>query len=119
MESNARFIRWSDGSMSLMLGSEFFDVRCQSMEDQYQYLVALHPEQNVFQTQVKIEEKMAFRPFSTSSYTHKKLTASVLAKHQKVTRTKMHTTVIDPNRLKIEAEKVNLIFLFLINSIIG
>lgn len=31
-ESNARFIRWSDGSMSLHLGSEIFDVYKQPLQ---------------------------------------------------------------------------------------
>lgn len=31
-ESNARFVRWSDGSMSLHLGSEIFDVYKQPLQ---------------------------------------------------------------------------------------
>lgn len=31
-ESNARFIKWSDGSLSLHLGSEIFDVYKQPLQ---------------------------------------------------------------------------------------
>lgn len=38
-ESNARFVRWSDGSLSLHLGSEIFDVYKQPLQvGQNQYL---------------------------------------------------------------------------------
>jgi RNA polymerase-associated protein LEO1 len=33
-ESNARFVRWSDGSMSMHLGSEIFDVYKQPLQVQ-------------------------------------------------------------------------------------
>ena len=31
-ESNARFVKWSDGSMSMHLGSEIFDVYKQPLQ---------------------------------------------------------------------------------------
>jgi len=37
-ESNARVVRWSDGSMSLYLGSEIFDISKQPLQGEYSHL---------------------------------------------------------------------------------
>lgn len=41
-ESNSRFIRWSDGSMSLHLGCEIFDVHKQPLQVNFRSLTFLH-----------------------------------------------------------------------------
>lgn len=38
-ESNARFIKWSDGSFSLHLGSEIFDVYKQPLQVRFMLIV--------------------------------------------------------------------------------
>jgi RNA polymerase-associated protein LEO1 len=104
--SNTRLIKWSDGSMSLQVGSEIFDVSSKSLTMQHQYLFVRHAVGNVLQAEAKFEAALGFRPVNTSSLTHKKLTATVLAKHQKVNRTKFIGTVVNPEKAKIEMEKV-------------
>ena len=37
-ESNARLVRWSDGSMSLYLGSEIFDIHRQILQGEFSHL---------------------------------------------------------------------------------
>ncbi len=37
-ESNTRVVRWSDGSMSLYLGSEIFDISKQPLQGEYSHL---------------------------------------------------------------------------------
>ena len=37
-ESNARIVRWSNGSFSLMVGEEFFDVQTTNIADRFQFL---------------------------------------------------------------------------------
>ena len=37
-ESNARVVRWSDGSLSLHLGSEIFDVHKQPLQSDFNHL---------------------------------------------------------------------------------
>ena len=37
-ESNARVVRWTDGSMSLYLGSEIFDISKQSLQGEFSHL---------------------------------------------------------------------------------
>lgn len=110
-ESNARLVRWSDGSWSLLLGDEMFDVVLAKSEGQdYQYLVATYrnPDggQGAFQTQMRLKEHMSFRPAGLHSNMHKKLTASIAAKHKKEAKTRLTEVDIDPDKVKEEAEKV-------------
>ena len=37
-ESNARVVRWSDGTMSLYLGSEIFDIHKQLLQGEFSHL---------------------------------------------------------------------------------
>ncbi len=37
-ESNARIVRWTDGSMSLYLGGEIFDINKQTLSGEYSHL---------------------------------------------------------------------------------
>ena len=56
---------------------------------------------------------MTFRPHTTHSLTHKKLTMAIANKHKKVQRTKMFTLDVDPEKLKQDAEKVCIVaFIF-------
>lgn len=76
-ESNARMVRWSDGSFSLLLGEELFEVNINHAKDQHQYLVLSHPREALLQTHARFNKIVSFRPHSTQSLTHKKLTAAL------------------------------------------
>jgi RNA polymerase-associated protein LEO1 len=105
-ESNSRVIRWSDGTLSLLLGDELFEIVVQSMDNDYQYLVAHHTEEGLFQTQAQFKRLMTFRPQGTHSMTHKKLTMAIATKHKKEQRLKMFASREDPEKLKQEAERL-------------
>ena len=45
-DSNARVVRWTDGSMSLYLGSEIFDITKQPLQGEYSHLFV---RQGIFQ----------------------------------------------------------------------
>jgi hypothetical protein len=66
----------------------------------------VHREKGALEAQTVLPAMMGFRPTSTSSLTHKKLTASVLAKHQRTFKTKIVHSFKDPEAAKREAEKV-------------
>lgn len=42
-ESNARFVKWSDGSMQLLLGSEVLDLSVQNATQDQSHLFLRHP----------------------------------------------------------------------------
>ncbi|GAB6031915.1 hypothetical protein CHUAL_010306 [Chamberlinius hualienensis] len=80
-ESNARFIKWSDGSMSLHLGSEIFDVHKQLLQGDHNHLFIRQG--TGLQGQAVFRTKLTFRPHSTDSFTHRKITMSVADRSQK------------------------------------
>ncbi|XP_036157544.1 RNA polymerase-associated protein LEO1-like isoform X2 [Myotis myotis] len=71
-ESNARMVKWSDGSMSLHLGSEVFDVYRAPLEGNHSHLFVR--EDTGLQGQAIFKSKLTFRPHSTDYATHKKMT---------------------------------------------
>ena len=111
-ESNARFVRWSDGSMSLHLGSEIFDVYKQPLQGDHNHLYIRQGTglqgQSVFRT------KLTFRPHSTESFTHRKMTMSLADRSQKTSGIKVLSHVgSNPDQNKHEMIKVIYKYIFL------
>lgn len=90
-ESNARFVRWSDGSLSLHLGDEIFDVYKQPLQNDYNHLYIRQG--TGLQGQAVFRTKLTFRPHSTDSFTHKKMTMSLADRSQKTTGIKILSQV--------------------------
>ncbi|KAN0088541.1 Leo1-like domain containing protein [Tylopilus felleus] len=118
-QSNSRIIRWSDGSLSLRLGKELFDINqtidtsggvvrqsiggsqpaSQSTSSASQssglksqgltYLVAQHKRSEVLQAEAIITGYMTLRPTGMQSETHRMLVRAVGQKHSKVARLRM------------------------------
>jgi len=109
-ESNARIVKWSDGSMSLHLGSEIFDVYKQPLTGDHNHLFIRQG--TGLQGQAVFRSKLTFRPHSTESFTHKKMTISLADRSQKTSGIKILTQVgHDPDadrtqKLKTEEEKL-------------
>ncbi|XP_057657520.1 another transcription unit protein-like [Diorhabda carinulata] len=109
-ESNARVVRWSDGSYSLHLGSEIFDVYKQPLQGDHNHLFIRQG--TGLQGQAVFRTKLSFRPHSTESFTHRKMTLSLADRSTKTTGIKIMSQVgVDPDldkatRLKKEEEKL-------------
>ncbi|XP_030883989.1 RNA polymerase-associated protein LEO1-like isoform X1 [Leptonychotes weddellii] len=72
-ESNARVVKWSDGSLSLHLGSEVFDVYKAPMQGNHSHLFVR--EDTGLRGQAVFKSKLTFsRPHSTDCATHRKMT---------------------------------------------
>ena len=100
-ESNARFVRWSDGSLSLHLGSEIFDVYKQPLQNDHNHLFIRQG--TGLQGQAVFRTKLTFRPHSTDSFTHKKMTMSLADRSQKTAGIKILTQVgYDPEAERAE-----------------
>ena len=99
-ESNARFVRWSDGSLQLQIGSEVLDVASQDIVRDQSHLFVRHPGAGIVQAQAQLERKLVLRPSSLQSKSHKLLTAAIDKRHQKTVKLKKVITTMDP-----EAEK--------------
>ncbi|RWR77214.1 protein LEO1 [Cinnamomum micranthum f. kanehirae] len=103
-ESNARFVRWSDGSLQLLIGNEVLDISVQEAHHDQTHLFLRHGK-GILQSQGRLLRKMRFMPSSLSSKSHRLLTAIVDSRHKKVYKVKNCITDIDPEREKEEKEK--------------
>ncbi|KAL7064917.1 hypothetical protein AAHC03_05309 [Spirometra sp. Aus1] len=86
-ESNARVVRWSDGSLSLYLGNEIFDVHKMDIQSDFNHLFIR--EGSGLQGQAVFKTKLTFRPHSTESFTHRKITLSLADKTNKSQKVKI------------------------------
>ncbi|XP_053449105.1 RNA polymerase-associated protein LEO1-like [Nycticebus coucang] len=80
-ESNTRIVKWSDGSMSLHLGKEVFDVYKAPLQGNCNHLFVR--EDTGLQGQTIFKSKLTFRPHSTDSATHKKMTLPLANRNSK------------------------------------
>jgi len=90
-ESNARIVRWSDGSTSLYLGSEVFDVHKQSLHGDFNHMFIRQG--TGLQGQAIFRTKLSFRPHSTESKTHQKMTRQMADRSHKATGIKVISQV--------------------------
>nr|XP_016439241.1 PREDICTED: protein LEO1 homolog isoform X2 [Nicotiana tabacum]XP_033515084.1 protein LEO1 homolog isoform X2 [Nicotiana tomentosiformis] len=104
VESNARFVEWSDGSVQLMIGNEVLDISVQDAQHDQAHLFLRHGK-GILQSQGRILRKMRFMPSSLTSNSHRLLTALVDSRHKKVYKVKNCFTDIDPEREKEQKEK--------------
>ncbi|XP_038938441.1 RNA polymerase-associated protein LEO1-like [Rattus norvegicus] len=73
-ESNTRIVKWSDGSMSLHLGKEVFDIYKAPLQDNLNQLFIR--EDTGLRGQAIFKSKLTFRPHCTDGATYKKMTLS-------------------------------------------
>ncbi|KAG1365520.1 protein LEO1 [Cocos nucifera] len=104
-ESNARFVRWEDGSLQLLIGNEVLDISVHEADHDQSHLFLRHGK-GILQSQGRLLRKMRFMPSSLSSKSHRLLTALVDSRHKKVYKVKNCITDIDPEREKEEKERV-------------
>lgn len=74
-QSNAHFVQWSDGLLSLKIGNELFDFRDLPLTDNF--LARSHVEHEVLQNDSILTKLASLLPSSTATDTHRKLTQAV------------------------------------------
>lgn len=97
-QSNSRILQWSDGSKSLQVGSELFDVVTQPAPTSTgsTYLAASHDYATLQEIQARVSGHMTFVPSAVGSQTHKKLASGVTQRHVKTARTQSIAIAKDP-----------------------
>ncbi|KTW28557.1 hypothetical protein T552_01818 [Pneumocystis carinii B80] len=105
-ESNARFLKWSDGSLSLLLGSELFSVVVKNSISDYMYLSISHETQSLLMSRKRFTKNMTFLPIDTGSSTHKRLTEAILRGNMKKSSIIEFINIEDPEKVKREAERI-------------
>lgn len=119
MESNSRFVKWSDGSVQLFIGNEAYDVVHEHISANHDNYLFVNPFRQYIKCETKFQEKLVFKPSSLSSKTHMKMTASITQKHQKNKKIKLVTTEQDPEAEKTQKEQVIVHFLFFLIFLVG
>ncbi|KAI8069400.1 Leo1-like protein-domain-containing protein [Gongronella butleri] len=105
-ESNAHIVEWEDGTKSLMVGEECFDVVTKNMAGrEHAFLLAHQTENGALESHTQFTDHMTFQPSDLRSMTHRHLTAEIAGKHVKKTRTKVFFTEMDPEKQKMELEE--------------
>ncbi|QRV88597.1 RNA polymerase-associated protein LEO1 [Ceratobasidium sp. AG-Ba] len=122
-ESNSRIVRWSDGSMSLQLGTEIFDITSNydgarpttsALQSQtplkraggLSYLYTQHKHAGVLQCEIPITGTMTLQPTGMFSATHKQLVRAVGQRHSRTTRLRLAPEpTMDPEREQRELQK--------------
>jgi RNA polymerase-associated protein LEO1 len=104
-ESNARLVRWSDGSLQVQLGRETLDVATVDMSSDNTHLCRrVPPPASILAFQGQVNSRLTLRPSSLDSKSHKLLAAATALKHAKVQRVKKTLVTVDPEREKRDAE---------------
>lgn len=103
--SNSRIVEWSDGSRTLQVGSEQFDIRTQKPYEPL-FITKNHLAERMLQTAMVVDETLTLLPTSTTSATHKRL-AAWLASKQQSNRVKVGimATEEDPEKIQRDVEK--------------
>ncbi|KAF8595394.1 Leo1-domain-containing protein [Ceratobasidium sp. AG-I] len=129
-ETNSRIVRWSDGSMSLQLGTEIFDISTNvdgappttstsASQSQTQpkpvapkragglsYLYTQHKHAGVLQCEVPITGTMTLQPTGMFSATHRQLVRAVGQRHSRTARLRLAPEpTMDPEREQRELQK--------------
>lgn len=74
-QSNAHFIQWDDGLLSLKIGKEIFDFRDLPLTDNF--LAKSHVDHEILQNDSVLTKSASLLPSSTATNTHRKLTQAV------------------------------------------
>lgn len=107
-QSNAHFVQWSDGLMSLKIGQELFDFRPLSIADQF--LARSYVDHEILQNDSIFTKTASLLPTSTSTETHIKLSQAVknIQKKEKILNTLTHDDPMLKQRKADEDEKKTL-----------
>lgn len=88
-QSNARIVEWSDGTSSLYLGSEIFELNEKEIKKESSHLYVRQGLRQGLQGLAIFKNKLSIRPHSTESKTHRKLTLSLADRSQKTQKIRM------------------------------
>ncbi|GHP06475.1 hypothetical protein PPROV_000522000 [Pycnococcus provasolii] len=106
-QSNARFIRWSDGSLQLQVGNEVFNVAEHPVEHEKGYVFVRHSNPTMLQSRGPCDVRLNFLPSSLKSRSHRALTDAIEKKHAKEAKVTRVATLMDPEveKKKMEEEE--------------
>ncbi|RQM10108.1 hypothetical protein KXD40_008493 [Peronospora effusa] len=127
-ESNAKLVQWEDGTFSMFVGKEALTLSRQKLTNSFLFVNEMASDsphfqdsddvvtgqESVLECHARLKEKFTIRPMTTASKSHKSLTMSMRAKHNKsMQKMKEYISELDgereqEQRVKITDEKLRL-----------
>ncbi|CAI5745345.1 unnamed protein product [Peronospora destructor] len=113
-ESNAKLVQWEDGTFSMFVGKEALTLSRQKLTNSFLFVNEMASQESVLECHARLNEKFTIRPMTTASKSHKSLTMSMRAKHNKsMQKMKEYISELDgereqEQRVKITDEKLRL-----------
>ena len=98
-ESNARVVTWSDGSRTLHVGKDAFQVKSIDVKGDHTFLYVRHP--NLVQCQSKFVDKYLFNPIGVDKADRPKVRVQQASR----VKVKQTATLVDPMKEREEKEK--------------
>ncbi|EEY54887.1 uncharacterized protein PITG_08452 [Phytophthora infestans T30-4] len=127
-ESNSKLVQWEDGTFSMFVGKEALTLSRQKLANSFLFVNEMASDsphfqdsddvvpgqESVLECHARLKEKFTIRPMTTASKSHRSLTMSMRAKHNKsVQKLKEYISELDgereqEQRVKITDEKLRL-----------
>eukprot|EP00037_Helgoeca_nana_P004471 m.45990 g.45990 ORF g.45990 m.45990 type:complete len:466 (+) comp15318_c0_seq2:289-1686(+) len=107
-ESNAKLVKWSDGSETLVLGESHIGVVRKDISTEVNCLLLQHDEQNL-EALGLMNSKVSLKPMSANSKFHQRLTktAAVAVEKKLKKMTSLKGATLDPNLQKQELDRTH------------
>ncbi|KAL0585915.1 hypothetical protein ABG067_004449 [Albugo candida] len=123
-ETNSKVVQWEDGTLTLFVGREALYLARQKIANSFLFVNEVSLDERAFQSNKvednatgqktvlechgRLDEKLTIRPMTTSSKSHKSLTMSMRAKHNKgVQKLKEYVSELDASREQEQRAKIN------------
>ncbi|CAM9849258.1 unnamed protein product [Chrysoparadoxa australica] len=100
-ETNTRLVKWSDGSMQLLVGDEAFEVARHALDSNYIYARQYSQDKtSCLECQGRVKNKLTFKPTSLQTKAHRNLALAVRATSRKAARIMSYSETMDPEKMK-------------------
>mmetsp|Transcript_5605 Transcript_5605/g.6428 ORF Transcript_5605/g.6428 Transcript_5605/m.6428 type:complete len:459 (-) Transcript_5605:28-1404(-) len=107
IESNARFVEWSDGSVQLLIGNQAFDVKKENAKTQFLFTSSKdsNSETSCLDSHGIMSSQLMFRPTGLKSSAHRDLAFKVKGRTLKGFKVKETESIKDPEALQEQRAK--------------
>lgn len=100
-ETNTRLVKWSDGSLQLLIGEEVFDAAEHKVQNSYMFSRQITQSTSCLECQGKLGQKLVFKPSSADSRAHRSLALAIRSRAPKTSRIMSYSETMDPEKSNV------------------
>ncbi|KAJ5073861.1 RNA polymerase-associated protein leo1 [Anaeramoeba ignava] len=104
-ESNSRIVKWSDGSVHLVIGSEYVNI--EKLKHDNSHLFCLSKENNLLLFERTLLEKFSYKPVSLNTKIHHAFSRDIKERHKEKPKSRMLVPIQVENRQVTKKSKTN------------